>query len=70
MAEWKHLPGFCTQTGYLHLGFLSSFFYALGDPKWILVIVFIMNLLIGALISLPFTILIEAIGKDRSDPGD
>jgi hypothetical protein len=70
IAEWQRIPGFRGQTGYLHLGFLSSFFYALGDPKSVLITVFVLNSLIGTLISLPFTILIEAIGKRRGNSGD
>jgi hypothetical protein len=69
-AEWHHIPGLCYATGYHHLRAFDSLFYAVGNPKSVMIIAFILNVAIGALISLPFTILIEGIERGRTRSQD
>jgi len=66
VLEKLKVAGFCYTSGYVHLNFLSTLFYAMGDPPTALTIVFICNFLIGAFIAL----VVELIRHSQRESSD
>ncbi|QIF01746.1 hypothetical protein [Roseimicrobium sp. ORNL1] len=57
--ELFRVPGFSYETGYKHLQIFSSFFYSVRSKSDVVMSVFVLNGLLGTLLSWPITFLLS-----------
>jgi hypothetical protein len=63
--EYCNVPGFCNQTGYVHLRIFDSLFYALHSKESVVAVAIVCNFLIGFVASLSLAGLARALFPPR-----